>query len=179
MSMGIKIGIIALAGMLLLGTVILFKCIGWNNTEIDLRNNFTAQETVCEGFYDKMWKILKSQAQITDKYAKDFEKIYTGIMKGRYSSGGGLMKWVQERNPEFDSSMYKKLMVSVESQREGFFREQKKLVDFKLTHDNLRQKFPSTLVVGSAKPLEVNLITSSKTKKVFETGEENDIDLFK
>ncbi len=178
MSMGMKIGIIVVAAMMLFGAVVVTKCIGWSNTEIDLRNTFTAQETVCKGFYDKMWKILKSQAQITDKYAKDFEKIYTGIMEGRYSSGGGMMKWVQERNPKFDASMYKNLMGSVEVQREGFFREQKKLVDLKRTHDNLRQKFPSKLVVGSADPLEVNLITSSKTKKVFETGEENDIDLF-
>ena len=78
MSMGMKIGIIVvagiiiMAGMMLFGAVVVTKCIGWSNTEIDLRNTFTAQETVCKGFYDKMWKILKSQAQITDKYAKDW-----------------------------------------------------------------------------------------------------------
>jgi len=159
--------------------VIVFSMmVSTTNKEVDLTNNFKAQTTVCEGFYDKMWKILKQQAQITDKYATDFSKVYKGIMDGRYSSGGGLMKWVQERNPKFDSSMYKKLMVSVEAQREGFFREQKKLVDLQLSHDNLRMKFPSRLFVGGAKPLEVKLITSAKTKQVFETGEENDIDLF-
>ncbi len=179
MSMGMKMGIIVVAFMMLFSAVVVTKCIGWNNTEIDLRNSFTAQETVCKGFYDKMWKVLKSQAGVTDKYAKDFKGIYVGIMEGRHKSGGALFKMITESNPKFDSSMYKKLMVSIEAQREGFFREQKKLVDFKLTHDNLRQKFPSKLVVGSAKPLVVNLITSKKTKDVFASGEENDIDLFK
>tara|TARA_R110002020_G_scaffold41921_10_gene123232 strand:- start:1283 stop:1816 length:534 start_codon:yes stop_codon:yes gene_type:complete len=164
-----------------LGLFVGILCLSWvstTNKEVDLTNNFKAQNKVCEGFHDKMWKILKQQAQITDKYANDFSKVYNGIMEGRYSSGGGLMKWVQERNPKFDASMYKKLMVSVEAQREGFFREQKKLVDLQLSHDNLRMKFPSRLFVGGAKPLEVKLITSGKTKRVFETGEENDIDLF-
>ena len=122
---------------------------------------------------------MKQQAQIPDKYKDDFKEIYLPLMEARYKSGGGMMKWVQERNPEFDSSMYKTLMNTVESQREGFHREQKKLVDLKREHDNLRQKFPSSLVCGSAKELEIKLVTSGKTKETFATGEENDVDLFK
>lgn len=162
-----------------LGIVIgAFMWISTTNKEVDLTNNFKAQETVCKGYYDKLWKILKQQAKVTDKYAKDFEKIYVGLMEGRYSSGGALFKMITESNPEFDTSMYKKLMVSIEAQREGFFREQKKLVDLKLSHDNLRMKFPSKMFVGNVTPLKVNLITSKKTNDTFETGEENDLDLF-
>jgi hypothetical protein len=174
-----KVVTIIASAVLLFGIVIAMIAIGWNNTEIDLRNNFNAQLEVRTGFYDKMWKILSQQAQITDKYKSDFKEIYIPMIEGRYKSGGGLMKWIQERNPEFDSTMYTKLMVSVEAQREGFFREQKKLVDIKLQHDNLRKKFPSSIIVGGAEELQFEMITSSKTKKVIESGEENDIELFK
>jgi hypothetical protein len=85
---------------------------------------------------------------------------------------------ITEANPNFDASMYKKLMVSIEAQREGFFREQKKLVDLKLSHDNLRKKFPSKMFVGSEPELELKLITDSRTKDVMESGEDNDIELF-
>ena len=125
-----------------------------------------------------MWKVLQQKAGIVDKYSKDFEKIYVKIMEGRYSSGGGLMKWVQERNPEFDASLYKDLMASVEAQREGFHREQSTLIDIDRQHKNLRQKLPSKFFVGSAEAFELKIITSAKSKQVFETGEENDVDLF-
>jgi hypothetical protein len=160
--------------------VIAFSCIGYTNTEVDLRNRFVAQEKVSMSYFDKMWKIISQHAQITDKYKEDFKEIYIPMMEGRYKHGGGkMMQWVQERNPEFSSAMYTKLMNTVESQREGFHREQKKLVDIKMAHDNLRQKIPSKFIVGDSEPLVLKLVTSSKTKKVMETGEDNDVDLFK
>lgn len=173
-----KIALVGAILVLLVGSIIGIKCIGWNNQEVDLRNSFVAQEKVTHSYFDKMWKIMKQQAGITEKYASDFKGIYSSIMEGRYSSGGGMMKWVQERNPTFDSTMYTKLMNSIEAQREGFHREQSRLIDIQRSHNNLRQKFPSSLIVGSTTPLEVKLITSAVTKDVIETGEENNLELF-
>jgi hypothetical protein len=180
MSNGKKFSIIGAVCMLIMVAIVGSTFVGYNNKEVDLRNSFVAQEKVSMSYFDKMWKIISQQAQITDKYKEDFKDIYIPLMEGRYKHGGGkMMMWVQEKNPEFDSSMYKKLMSTVEGQREGFHREQKKLVDFKRSHDNLRQKWPSSMVCGSSDPLELKLVTSSKTKKTFETGEENDVELFK
>ena len=173
-----KVAIVAVVLMLMVGSVGVIKCIGWNNQEVELRNTFNAQEKVCHSYFDKMWKILKQQAGVTDKYASDFKNIYGGIMEGRYKNGGALFKMITESNPEFDSTMYKKLMVSIESQREGFHRSQSRLVDIQMQHNNLRQKFPSSLVVGSVEALEVKLITSTATKQAIETGEENNLELF-
>ena len=173
------VAIVVSVAMVLMLLIMVVKCIGWINTEVDLSTRFDAEIKVTESYYDKMWKILQSQAGIVDKYAGDFHKIYKDIMGGRYSSGGGLMKWVQERNPQFDSKMYEKLMASVEAQREGFHRQQSKVVDIIREHDNLRKKFPSSLIVGGADPLEYEIISSSKAKEVMETRREDDIDLFK
>lgn len=178
MSTGIKVTIGAVAALLLIAIVVAVMWVGWKNTAVDLETRFVAQEKSIESYYDKMWKVLQQQASITDKYAGDFEKIYVNIMEGRYSSGGTLMKWVQERNPEFDSKMYSKLQASVEAQREGFHREQQKVIDIVREHDNLRKKFPSSLAIGDYEPLEYVVISSTKSKQVMETREENDIDLF-
>lgn len=176
--MGKIIAVIAgCLGVLTVG-IVLMMWVSTTNKEVDLRNSFKAQESVREAFFSKMWKILKQQAKVTDKYQQDFKNLYVGIMEGRYKSGGALFKMITEANPNFDSSMYKKLMVSIEAQREGFFREQKKLIDLKRSHDNLRMKFPSKMFVGSVEEFKLTIITDSKTKNVMETGEENDIDLF-
>jgi len=73
--------------------------ISYDNQEIELRVDAQAQEKKCEAYFDKMWKILKQKAQVTDQYKDAFKDIYIGIMEGRYSKGDGtLMKWIQENN---------------------------------------------------------------------------------
>ena len=49
-----------------------------------------------------VWKIMAQQAQIPGKYKEDFKDIYVPLMEARYSTGGSMMKWVQERNPQFE-----------------------------------------------------------------------------
>ena len=178
MKTGAKLAIVGGVVFALIALVTVVKFVGYNNTEIELRTQFDAQVKVNESYYDKMWKILSQQAQVADKYSKDFKSIYTGIMEGRYSKGGAMMKWIQERNPNFDTSLYKKLMISIEAQREGFHREQKKTLDIVRTHDNLRQKFPSNLIVGGADKLEWTVISSSRAKEVMATGIDDDVKVF-
>jgi len=85
------------------------------NTEIDLRTTTVAQNKKCEAYFDKMWKILKQKAGVTDQYKQAFTEIYPKLIEGRYSKGdGSLMKWVTESNPDFKTSMYEDLMKSIE-----------------------------------------------------------------
>lgn len=171
---------IILSVVLGLGIILGIYYVSLNNEEIEVRNLAINQQLNCESYFDKMFKVLKQQAGVTDQYKESFKEIYIGIMEGRYSGekGDALMKWVHEANPQFDASLYGKLMNSIEAQREGFFNEQKKLISIKNTHDNLIMKFPASLFLGSRGQLEIKIITSAATKLVYETGEENDIDLF-
>jgi hypothetical protein len=150
-----------------------------SNTEIRTRNLAEAQQENCEAYFDKMWKILQQQANVADKYKEAFKEIYPQLIAGRYSGGQGqLMQWIQEHNPKFDPSLYGKLMNSIEAQREGFFNEQKKLISINNTHKNLLTTFPSSLIVGDREPLNIKIIKSVKTEEVYESGQENDINLF-
>lgn len=150
-----------------------------SNNEIMTRNRGDAQEEVCSAFFDKMWKVLQQQAQVTDEYKESFKEIYIPLIEGRYSQGdGSLMKWITEHNPQFDASLYKGLMASIEGQREGFFMEQQKLIDIDRQHKDMRMTFPNKLIIGSRPDLDIVIIKSLKTKDAYESGEENDVDLF-
>jgi hypothetical protein len=165
--------------LLVLGAIALFPMyINASNSEIGLRNQSKAQDRNMTVVFDNTFKIIQQQAGVTKEYKGAFAKIYPDLMKGR-NYGGELMKFVMEANPEFKTSMYEKLMDSIEIQRNVFTREQQKAIDIKREHDNLRTLFPTSLFVGSRPELEIRLVTSTKTEEAFNTGKDDDIDLFK
>lgn len=152
-----------------------------SNKEIRLRSQITAQKQVCEAFYDKLWKVIAQKAQVADQYKSAFKEIYPQLIEGRYGNekGGTLMKWITESNPTFDVSLYKDLMLSIEAERAGFFMEQKRLVDLNNEHRIIRQTFPASMFIGGRADIEITIVSSDATKKVMETGKENDIEIFK
>jgi len=147
------------------------------NKEVDLRNQISAKQTNLSNYYDKMWKILKQKAGVADKYKTAFKDIYTGLIVGRYSKGNEILKFVQESNPNFDASLYKDLMNSIEIERTGFYNEQRELIDLNREHENLLTMVPSAWFLSSAPHIKVKIVTSDKTEQVIESGHDNDIDL--
>lgn len=151
--------------------------ISYKRKDNGLRNEVKAQQKNCESYSDKMWKVLQQKAQVTDQYKEAFMKIYPQLMEGRYDKGGDLFKMVTESNPTFDVSLYKDLMNSISVERTAFFEEQKRLIDMKREHDNLRMDPIASFFISDEEVL-ITVITSERTKGVYATGEENDIDLF-
>jgi len=167
----------AVAGFLLL---IVIVWVSASNREIDLRNKITAQQKNLEVVFDNTWKTISQEAKVSEKYKDSFKEIYTELMSERYSESDqqSLMRWVTEANPNFDASIYTKLMSTIGATRAEFTREQTKLLSFKNAHDNVIDKFPSSLFVGGRGKIVVNVVTSDKTEKVFEVGKENNIEVF-
>ncbi len=174
---------VIIIGVSILTLAIIAAIIGVSasNKEIRLRSQISAQKEVCEAFYDKLWKVVAQKAQVADQYKDAFKEIYPQLIEGRYGNekGGTLMKWITESNPTFDVSLYKDLMVSIEAERAGFFMEQKRLVDLNNEHRIIRKTFPSSIFIGGRSDIQITIVSSATTKKVMETGEENDIDIFK
>jgi hypothetical protein len=152
----------------------------YSNREVRLRNLAVAQEQANTVIFDKVWKVIAQKAQITDKYSKDFERIYVKIMDSRYTGKDNLlMNWIQEQNPVFDPHLYSSLMDTVAGQREEFSQVQIKLRDIKREHDNLRTTVPAKWFVGTRPELIVIIVTSADTSNVFKTAQENSIQVFK
>lgn len=170
-------------GVSVLSFVIIIMIIGFSasNKEIRLRSQITAQKEVCEAYYDKLWKIISQKAQVAEQYKSAFKEIYPQLIEGRYGNdkGGSLMKWIQESNPTFDVSLYKDLMQSIEAERTGFFMEQKRLVDLNNEHRIARATFPQNMFIGGRPDILITIVSSDATKKIMESGKENDVDVFK
>ena len=179
-SLGMKIGVVGLGVLLIFAVVFGSWWIKSSNAEIRLRNKVEAQDQVIEAFFDKMWKIIKQQAGVAEKERDSFGKIYKDVVAGRYSGEGKgqMMLWIKEHNPEFKNELFAKLMTSIEAQREGFFVEQKKIIDMVKIHKDMIQTFPTSMAVGSRGFIKYEVISSSKSKEVMKTRKEDDVDLF-
>lgn len=173
---GISIAVI----VLLLAAICGSMYFSYNNKEIRLRKESYAQRDKIEGVYDKMWKIIQQKAQVADEYKGAFQEIYPELIAGRYSNGGGgLMMWIQENNPEFDTSIYRDLMASVEIYRTEFQTSQERMIDIIREHETLISVYPSKWFISNKSPIEYTVISSTKSKETMETGLDDDINLFK
>lgn len=155
--------------------------VSYNNREVALRTESDAQRAKIEGVHDKMWKTLQQKAHVSNEYAHSFDSIYSHIMAGRYSEGGdgSLMKWIQESNPNFDASIYKDLMMSVEALRTEFELSQERMLDIIREHKTLCTTIPGTWLVSDKSPIEYTVVSSSRSKAVMQEGVDEDTDLFK
>ncbi len=154
--------------------------VNYSNKEVVLRQQIVAKQKANEAVYDNTWKIIKQTAQVTDRYEKGFKEIYSALMEGRYKGERGdmLLKFVNEANPQFDSSVYTKLQNSIEGQRNVWTDNQKMLIDLKREHDTLLTVIPACWFVGGRPRIDIVIVTSERTDKAFSTGKDNDTNLF-
>ena len=88
------------------------------------------------------------------------------------------MKWIQEANPNFDTSLYKDLTQSIEIQRTEFQKVQERMIDIKREHEVLLTTVPSKWFISNKTPIEYTIISSTRSKVVMETGLDDDVSLF-
>lgn len=170
----------AVGAVLVLGLMFGLMYMSYSNSEVRLRNAVAAQSKANETSFDTCWKVIQGQAQVADKYKDSFKDIYVGLMEGRhYEKGGDLMKFITEANPAFDVKLFEKVSNSIEAQRTAFMRDQQKLIDLKREHDNLLTTMPGSWFLGSRAPVEIKIVTSTKTEKTFQSGKDDETDVFK
>lgn len=151
-----------------------------NNSEVGLRNAFTAQQKSNESSFDKMWKIIQQQTGVAEHERESFRQTYTEIMtatKG-IAGNGQMASFFTQAKIDVPHDLFQQLMSSIESQRESFHRDQQHLLKIKQQHDDVLAKFPSSIFVGGRTPLEAKIVTSSRTTATFESGQDNDTALF-
>lgn len=176
--------------------------ISWYNEAIKLENTMKAQWKQNQNSYDAFWKTVKETAQIPDKYKEDFKEVLVGETEAKFGEGGSsaMFQWFQDRNINFDASLYKKIQDVIESGRADFKREQQTLADKQRRYaDHLESymggffagwhDFPREIAGDVAPPsdadgdglltvLDYPIITSAKTKKAFAEGEDDALDVF-
>lgn len=172
---------LAIAAFILVSVISL---VSFSNAEIELKNGFDQKMSERTAFYDKMWKIISQKSQIAVKNDSSFRENINIIMAGRKDSPQVLFKFVTETNPNANysevASLYKDLSRAIESQREGFFTEERTLQDYVRQHSNLLKRFPGSaynLLLGR-EPLAYKPITSDRTDAVIKSGKDNEVGVF-
>lgn len=138
-----------------------------------------AQEQKIESHYDKMFKTIAQQAEVTNNYFGEFKEIYKGIMGGRYGDGGSkaMWQWLKEANPEVSPDMHMKLMNTIEVSREGFHREQTRLARMSAEDKKLFVTKPAKWFT-SGEHRKVKIISSTRAKEAVRTGIDDEINVF-
>lgn len=142
----------------------------YNNAEISLRNEAEAQEKNIAAVSDTMWKIISEKANISNEYRKAFEKIYPEIISGRYSHNDGkMMLWIQEQNPQFDTSLYQDVARAVEVQRTHFMNAQTRMLDILRQRKDLIMQLPSSWFIRDKREINYEVIQSVDNARIMET----------
>lgn len=154
--------------------------INYQSSEVRLRATITQKQKTNEASRDTMFNILKNKAGVLEQHREDFKAIWVDLVGKRYENDKGvLFKWVQEKNPEWDTSLYKDLMVSIEAERHRFLRDQVELASLKVSHDTLLNSPVSGFFLSGRAPIEITIVTSSGSQEAFRTGTDDEDPLAK
>ena len=174
------ISMVGIGVLVVLALIVVGMYIKYNNEEVSLRKEAEAQKGKVETVHDTMWKVIKQKAGVTEEYRDTFEQVFPEIIAGRYSQGdGSTMKWIQESNPEFDTSLYKDLMQAIEVQRMYFNQAQTRMLDIIRQRETLLELIPAKFFISNKSKIDYTIISSTSTKTVVQTGIDDDVDLFK
>ena len=88
------------------------------------------------------------------------------------------MKWIQEANPNFDTSLYNDLMQAIEIQRTHLHNAQTRMLDVIRERASLIESYPSRWFITNKSGIEYEVISSTKTHNVVETRVDDDVDVF-
>lgn len=184
-----------------LGLLLGMALLNFNNNCVSQETSLSAAWEDSQVQYDKFWKTVKEQAQITDQYATQFKSVFLGSIDGRYQGKDPAVQMLMEANPALDVSMYQQLARTVEAGRNDFARTQRTIIDRKREFKKTLTQFPGSAfasslgypstVTGKYAPprdsdedgritvLDYETITSAKTQDVFQSGREDQpVDVF-
>ena len=170
--------VVAIGFFLIVLVAAVVTSFSYRNSELELRNRVLAKQQECEVIFDQVWKTISQQAQITQEYKSGFREIFLGMTDARYDTQV-MAKFVGEANPNFDPKLYERLMNTVEEQRAIFAREQKALISLAREHNTMLERFPGSLFLSGRSPVEITLVTSTRTENTFKSGKDDDVEVFK
>lgn len=169
---------IAIIAVVLILIVLVGMYITYNNREVALRKEAEAQRGKVESVHDMMWKTIKQKANVTEQYRETFEKVYPELISGRYASDSSSMKWIQEANPDFDTSLYRDLMQAIEVQRAYFNNAQERMLDVIRQRETLLNSMPACWFISNKSEIEYVIVSSTRSKTVMQTGLDDDLSMF-
>jgi len=178
--------LIALASALVYGgTQLTGKVIDFSNTEINVKNNYNSEVTNRTAIYDKMYKEISANTELSLKVDSSFKEVVAIVMSNRQDGPNLTWKWLQESNPTATyaqvAAFYRDLSVVINNNREEFLAQDKLLSSINKQHEDLIGTFPNSLynTVLKRKSFDYIPITSTRAEEVNKTHKDDDVKVFK
>lgn len=176
---------IILGGFAVLALTVLvlgLTVVGTLNHENTLATAIHAKQRDNENEMDGMWKTIDQVAQTTQAQKEALIEIFAGYAEARRqpgSPGGSLATWIHEAVPNVDTSTFNNLQNIITSKRDGFVMRQKELLDLSREHQRLLGSIPDGWICSTfgRKPIEVTIVTSTRTEGAFQSGTDDDVSL--
>lgn len=181
---GKVIGLGILCILVLIVVWIAFAVIGVSNKEVVLRTTIETKQRDNKNEFDNMWKKISQVAQVTEGQKEAIKEIVVGYANARSQGrdgSGSFINALHEAIPNVDTSTFNNLQNIIVGARDSFTFRQKELLDLSREHTILLRRFPEGWVLTSfmgRKPIEIVIVTSSRTEKTFETGKDDDVNVF-
>lgn len=174
------IGGIALAGFVLVLSILIIWILGMYNTQSGLKNQYESKIAANRAIFDNTYKKIDQSAQVTQAQKNALKEIFTSYAEGRSGNGGGsLATSVKEAIPTVDVSIYRELMNVITGARDEFTANQIHLVSISEQYNLNLSRQPSGFILkffGFDK-IDPKIITSTRTENVFFSGKDDDMTL--
>lgn len=128
---------------------------------------------------------IKEMAQVPGMYLEDLQKIVRETFEGRYGEDGSqaTFQWIQEKNLDFDSSMYRELQLTMRSGRDEFKLSQDRKLEICADYERLYTRPLSGFILriigypDSGIDKMCRVVLDKQTIDTFETGVATEIKL--
>ena len=172
--------------ILFVGVVVAGSYVSAYNTGNKLENQIVATYENNEQILGQYGQKVQEAAQVPAMQRDDLTKVVTAALAGRYGENGSqaVFQWIQEQNPQIDSTVYVKLQQIIEAGRNEFQVAQTMLVDQKRTYRTALGSFWQGTWLSIANYPNINIgfrggvddypaITTSRASDAFEKGRED------
>ncbi len=150
MAMSTKILLGVLAGIFLLVMGAGLDACSVHNDCVRQENGLEAQYEQNQNNYSSYFNKLKEIAQVPTMYQADLEKTYKSALTARYGQDGtkAVFQFIQEHNPNFDSSLYTKIQQFIVAGRNSFEADQKTLLDKRRVYQDTIGQWPGSMMAS-------------------------------
>lgn len=127
-----------------------FTLVSYNNTAVTYENNIKKFDKESQNTLSNYTSKLQEKAQVPDMYVQDLGSIVDKTFKGRYGEDGSkaMFQFLKEAMPNFDSSLYKELQITMEAGRNEFKLSQSRKLDICTQYETMTGKFPANILFG-------------------------------
>lgn len=172
----------ALIAIIIVGLLCIFgigRC-SYSSKAIGLQNDYKAKLKANQASFDNMWKKIQQVSQVPAEKKEALKEVITAYTSGRGTNGGGMISAVREAVPNLDLSIYDQLVNIITGSRNTWTTNQEELVSIANSYNKtISSPVAQFFLIGSGyQPIDPQIITSSKTEEAFNTGKDDDVNLF-